>query len=86
MLGYLIAGIAIGPWGLASFETSMRSCTSPSWGVVFLMFIIGLSWNLRKLWELRRSIFGAGAGQGVDHRCGAGRVAVSGRTSPGRRR
>lgn len=39
------------------------------------MFIIGLELNPSKLWELRRSIFGAGAG-GVDHRGGAGRVTV----------
>ena len=44
-------------------------------GVVFLMFIIGLELNPSKLWELRRSIFGAGAGR-VDHRGGAGRVTV----------
>ena len=75
MLGYLIAGIAIGPWGLGFIRDVDEILHFSELGVVFLMFIIGLELNPSKLWELRRSIFGAGAGR-VDHRGGAGRVTV----------
>ena len=75
VLGYLIAGIAIGPRGLGFIRDVDEILHFSELGVVFLMFIIGLELNPSKLWELRRSIFGAGAG-GVDHRGGAGRVTV----------
>lgn len=63
VLGYLIAGIAIGPWGLGFIRDVDEILHFSELGVVFLMFIIGLELNPSKLWELRRSIFGAGAGQ-----------------------
>ncbi len=59
MLGYLIAGIAIGPWGLGFIRDVDEILHFSELGVVFLMFIIGLELNPSKLWELRRSIFGA---------------------------
>jgi glutathione-regulated potassium-efflux system protein KefB len=63
VLGYLIAGIAIGPWGLGFIRDVDEILHFSELGVVFLMFIIGLELNPSKLWELRRSIFGVGAGQ-----------------------
>lgn len=63
VLGYLIAGIAIGPWGLGFIRDVDEILHFSELGVVFLMFIIGLELNPAKLWELRRSIFGVGAGQ-----------------------
>ncbi len=63
VLGYLIAGIAIGPWGLGFIRDVDEILHFSELGVVFLMFIIGLELNPSKLWELRRSIFGAGAGR-----------------------
>lgn len=63
VLGYLIAGIAIGPWGLGFIRDVDAILHFSELGVVFLMFIIGLELNPRKLWILRRSIFGIGAAQ-----------------------
>ncbi|MFE4110982.1 glutathione-regulated potassium-efflux system protein KefB [Kosakonia sp. YIM B13611] len=63
VLGYLLAGIAIGPWGLGFISDVDEILHFSELGVVFLMFIIGLELNPRKLWELRRSIFGVGAAQ-----------------------
>ncbi|WP_127959873.1 glutathione-regulated potassium-efflux system protein KefB [Serratia microhaemolytica] len=63
VLGYLIAGIAIGPWGLGLIRDVDQILHFSELGVVFLMFIIGLELKPAKLWELRRSIFGVGAAQ-----------------------
>ncbi|AGB84463.1 MULTISPECIES: glutathione-regulated potassium-efflux system protein KefB [Serratia] len=63
VLGYLIAGIAIGPWGLGFIRDVEEILHFSELGVVFLMFIIGLELNPSKLWALRRSIFGVGTGQ-----------------------
>ncbi|KAA8996353.1 glutathione-regulated potassium-efflux system protein KefB [Affinibrenneria salicis] len=63
VLGYLIAGIAIGPWGMGFIRDVDEILHFSELGVVFLMFIIGLELNPSKLWTLRRSIFGVGAFQ-----------------------
>ena len=63
VLGYLVAGIAIGPWGLGFISDVDEILHFSELGVVFLMFIIGLELNPSKLWALRRSIFGVGAAQ-----------------------
>ncbi len=63
VLGYLLAGIAIGPWGLGFISDVDEILHFSELGVVFLMFIIGLVLNPSKLWQLRRSIFGVGAAQ-----------------------
>lgn len=63
VLGYLLAGIAIGPWGLGFINDVDEILHFSELGVVFLMFIIGLELNPGKLWQLRRQIFGVGAGQ-----------------------
>ncbi|MBZ6396310.1 MULTISPECIES: glutathione-regulated potassium-efflux system protein KefB [Pantoea] len=63
VLGYLVAGIAIGPWGLGFISDVDEILHFSDLGVVFLMFIIGLELNPAKLWALRRSIFGVGAAQ-----------------------
>lgn len=63
VLGYLLAGIAIGPWGLGFISDVGEILHFSELGVVFLMFIIGLELNPSKLWSLRRSIFGVGAAQ-----------------------
>lgn len=63
VLGYLLAGIAIGPWGLGFISDVAEILHFSELGVVFLMFIIGLELNPSKLWSLRRSIFGVGAAQ-----------------------
>jgi len=63
VLGYLLAGIAIGPWGRGFIRDVDEILHFSELGVVFLMFIIGLELNPGKLWALRRQIFGVGAGQ-----------------------
>ncbi len=63
VIGYLAAGIAIGPWGLGFIRDVDEILHFSELGVVFLMFIIGLELNPSKLWELRRSIFGVGTAQ-----------------------
>jgi len=63
VLGYLLAGIAIGPWGLGFISDVDEILHFSELGVVFLMFIIGLELKPSKLWTLRHSIFGVGAAQ-----------------------
>ncbi|MXP67871.1 glutathione-regulated potassium-efflux system protein KefB [Pantoea sp. Aalb] len=63
VLGYLIAGLAIGPWGVGLISDVEDILNFSELGVVFLMFIIGLELNPAKLWTLKRSIFGIGAAQ-----------------------
>ena len=63
VLGYLLAGIAIGPWGLGFISDVDEILHFSELGVVFLMFIIGLELNPAKLWRLQSSIFGVGAAQ-----------------------
>lgn len=63
VLGYLLAGIAIGPWGLGFISDVDEILHFSELGVVFLMFIIGLELNPAKLWQLRRPIFGVGTAQ-----------------------
>ena len=60
VLGYLSAGVLIGPHGLALVPASVGVSHLGEFGVVFLMFIIGLEFNLRKLRALQRHVFGLG--------------------------
>ncbi|WP_225639682.1 glutathione-regulated potassium-efflux system protein KefB [Candidatus Profftia sp. (ex Adelges kitamiensis)] len=63
VLSFLISGIAIGPWGLGLIRDVEEILHFSELGVVFLLFLIGLELNPHRLWELRSSIFGIGAGQ-----------------------
>jgi len=63
VLGYLIAGIAIGPWGLALIANSLDILHFAEFGVVLLLFLIGLELNPKRLWAMRRPIFGIGTVQ-----------------------
>ena len=63
ILGYLAAGIIIGPWGLKLFADVDRILHLAEFGVVLLLFIIGLELQPTRLWALRRGIFGTGAAQ-----------------------
>ncbi len=65
VLGYLIAGIAIGPWGLALIANSHDILHFAEFGVVLLLFLIGLELNPKRLWSMRRPIFGTGSMQVV---------------------
>jgi len=65
MLGYLFAGVVIGPNALALAKDSAVVEHLAEFGVVFLMFVIGLEFNLPKLMRMRRLVFGLGLGQVV---------------------
>src|SRR5829696_614257 len=63
VLGYLAAGVAIGPSGLSLVEDPETIATVAELGVVLLLFIIGLELKLSHLWEMKRDIFGLGLAQ-----------------------
>ena len=63
MLGYLSAGILIGPNALGLVPDSPETRHLAEFGVVFLMFSIGLEFNLPKLVAMRRVVFGLGLAQ-----------------------
>lgn len=63
MLGYLAVGVVIGPNALALAQNSDGVRHLGEFGVVFLMFVIGLEFNLPKLWAIRRHVFGLGLAQ-----------------------
>ena len=60
MLGYLAVGVVIGPHALALSQNSEGVRHLGEFGVVFLMFVIGLEFNLPKLRSMRRHVFGLG--------------------------
>ena len=60
MLGYLVVGVVIGPNALALAQNSDGVRYLGEFGVVFLMFVIGLEFNLPKLRAMRRHVFGLG--------------------------
>lgn len=60
VLGYLLAGIIIGPWGLGLISETETVLEFAEFGVVMMLFLIGLELNLDKLWALRMPIFGLG--------------------------
>jgi monovalent cation:proton antiporter-2 (CPA2) family protein len=65
VLGYLAAGLVIGPFGLRLFSDPMAILHVAELGVVMFLFIIGLEMEPSKLWAMRRDIFGIGLMQVV---------------------
>ena len=63
MLGYLTVGVLIGPHALGLASQSAATHTLAEFGVVFLMFSIGLEFSLPKLKAMRRNVFGLGTAQ-----------------------
>ena len=63
VLGYLIAGIIIGPWCLRLITNIDTILYFSEFGVVLLLFIIGLELQPSRLWVLRRTVFGLGSAQ-----------------------
>lgn len=63
VLGYLAAGLLIGPFGLALFSDPENILHVAELGVVMFLFLIGLEMRPAKLWALRKEIFGLGAAQ-----------------------
>jgi glutathione-regulated potassium-efflux system protein KefB len=63
VLGYLAAGLAIGPFGAGLFSDPMAILHVAELGVVMFLFIIGLEMQPSRLWAMRRDIFGLGLTQ-----------------------
>lgn len=77
VLGYLIAGLIIGPWGLRIIPDAEVVLHFAEFGVVLLLFLIGLELKPRRLRELRRSIMGAGVSQLVVTAAALGLLALA---------
>src|SRR5688500_17785506 len=69
VLGYLTAGLLIGPFGVRLFSDPEALLHVAELGVVLFLFVIGLDMRPARLWALRRAIFGLGAAQVLT--CGA---------------
>jgi len=65
VLGYLIAGCIIGPWGLRLVSDVESILNFAEIGVVLMLFIIGLEMDPKRLWSIRRQVFGSGSLQMV---------------------
>jgi monovalent cation:proton antiporter-2 (CPA2) family protein len=63
ILGYVAAGLAIGPWGLNLVGEVGRIMQISQFGIVLLLFVIGLELQPTRLWVMRRIVFGLGAAQ-----------------------
>ncbi len=63
IIGYLAAGIAIGPWGLALVTNVEDILHFAEFGVVLMLFLVGLELEPKRLWSMRRPIFGWGSAQ-----------------------
>lgn len=63
IIGYLAAGIAIGPWGLGLVSNVQDILHFAEFGVVLMLFLVGLELQPSRLWAMRRPIFGTGSAQ-----------------------
>lgn len=63
LVAFLLAGIIAGPYVLNLFQLTDNWAILGNLGIMFLWFMLGLGINMRRLWGLRRAIFGFGAAQ-----------------------
>ena len=63
IIGYLAAGILIGPWGLKFVTDPQQMLQFAEFGVVLMLFLVGLELEPQRLWSLRKPIFGWGSTQ-----------------------
>ncbi len=63
ILGYLTAGIILGPWGLAIIIEVDEIRHLAEFGVIFLLFVLGIELKPDKLWQMRKLVLGLGSGQ-----------------------
>ena len=61
IIGYLAAGILIGPWGLKFVTDPQQMLQFAEFGVVLMLFLVGLELEPQRLWSLRKPIFGWGS-------------------------
>ncbi len=84
VLGYLLAGVVIGPSGLRLVSDVDQISDVASLGVVMLLFLIGLEVRPRRLWVMRQAVFGLGSAQLLLSAAGLGGLAfVAGVGWPG---
>lgn len=74
VLGYLLAGVAIGPQVLGLIRDTDSVAQLSEFGVVLMLFVIGLELSPRRLWVMRRAVFGTGLAQVLV--CGGAVLAV----------
>jgi len=60
-----LAGVAIGPFGLAIIDRVEDVKTLAEFGIIFLLFLVGLELSFDRLWIMRRVVFGLGTAQVV---------------------
>ncbi|MFA9438837.1 monovalent cation:proton antiporter-2 (CPA2) family protein [Uliginosibacterium sp. sgz301328] len=63
VLGYLAAGVLIGPWGMRLIDGVETTLSFGEFGVELMLFVIGLELQPQRLWVLRRLVFGLGGAQ-----------------------
>jgi monovalent cation:proton antiporter-2 (CPA2) family protein len=63
LLGYLAAGVILGPWGLGIITEVEKIRYLGEFGVIFLLFVLGMELKPDKLWHMRKMVIGLGAGQ-----------------------
>ena len=63
VLGYLAAGVVVGPWGFGFIDQIEEIQGIAEFGVIFLLFIIGIELKPERLWFMRRMVFGLGTAQ-----------------------
>ena len=76
--GYLLAGIAIGPWGFKLIHEPQAIHSFAELGVVFLLFVIGLELEPRRLWSMRTRLVGLGLSQVLGSIAAVGAAALAG--------
>ncbi len=83
VLGYLAAGLAIGPWGLALVTDVDSILRFSEFGVVLLLFVIGLELQPERFWRLRGAVFGSGGAQVLATSVVLGGIAMAFGVGPG---
>ncbi|MEO8161107.1 MAG: cation:proton antiporter, partial [Arenimonas sp.] len=77
VLGYLFAGVVMGPYGFRLVKDPASVLAFSELGVVMLLFVIGLELSPSRLWVMRRSVFGAGGLQVMLSALALGAIAIS---------
>ena len=84
VLGYLLAGVVIGPQLLGLIDDTEGVATIAEFGIVLMLFVIGLELSPQRLWVMRRSVFGTGFLQVLSCAAAIGAVAYGFFGLPGR--
>jgi glutathione-regulated potassium-efflux system ancillary protein KefC/glutathione-regulated potassium-efflux system protein KefB len=77
ILGYLASGMLVGPWGFGIVANVESTLHFAEFGVVLLLFLIGLELQPARLWALRRPVFGSGGAQVIVTAVVIGAIALS---------